>query len=76
MLSLINLAREGSVFVQLKKIQEKLSTFERELNEISKILNLLTLDVNKYLEIILKNKSQTILNEKNLDYILNKYDLL
>lgn len=76
MLSLINLAREGSVLVQLKKIQEKLSTLERELNEISKILNLLTLDVNKYLEIILKNKSQTILNEKNLDYILNKYDLL
>ncbi len=76
MLSLINLAREGSVFVQLKKIQQKLSTLEKELNEISKILNLLTLDVNKYLEIILKNKSTTILNEKNLDYILNKYDLL
>jgi len=68
--------KQGSVAVQLKNIQEKLDTLEKELNEISKILNLLALNYNKYLEIILKNKSQTILNEKNLEFILNKYDKL
>jgi len=76
MLPLINLLKQGSVAVQLKNIQEKLDTLEKELNEISKILNLLALNYNKYLEIILKNKSQTILNEKNLEFILNKYDKL
>jgi len=76
MLTLIQLIKNGSLAVQLKNIQEKLDTLEKELNEISKILNLLSFDVNKYLEIILKNKSQTILNEKNLEFILNKYDKL
>src|SRR6056300_311623 len=64
MISLMNIVKEGSVYVQLRNIKEKIEILEKELNEISKILNLLSLDINKYLQIILKNKSQTILNEK------------
>jgi len=76
MISLMNIVKEGSVYVQLRNIKEKIEILEKELNEISKILNLLSLDINKYLQIILKNKSQTILNEKNLEFLLSTYDKL
>jgi len=72
----MNIVKEGSVYVQLRNIKEKIEILEKELNEISKILNLLSLDINKYLQIILKNKSQTILNEKNLEFLLSTYDKL
>jgi frataxin-like iron-binding protein CyaY len=76
MIGLLKLINDSSNFVYLKEIQEHLNKLEKELNEISKILNCLSYDVNKYLDITLKNKSKSIINEKKLEYLENQYDKL
>jgi frataxin-like iron-binding protein CyaY len=76
MIGLLKLLNDSSNFVYLKEIQDHLKKLEKELNEISKILNCLSYDVNKYLDLILKNKSKTIVNEKKLEFIINQYEKL
>ena len=76
MIGLLNVLKEGSALIHLKEIKDHLMTLEKELNEISKILNCLSYDINKYLDLILKNKSKTITNEKKLEYLESQYDKL
>jgi hypothetical protein len=76
MIGLLNILKDGSALIHLKDIKEHLVKLEKELNEISKILNCLSFDINKYLDLILKNKSKSIINEKKLEYLENQYDKL
>lgn len=76
MIQLLDVLKNGSVLIQLNEIKEHLVKLETELNEISKVLNCLSYDVDKYLNIILRNKSKTITNEKKLEYLESQYDKL
>lgn len=73
MIGLLSLLKDTSAIYQIKEIKEHLHKLEKELNEISKILNKLSYDINEYLDIILKTKSSTILNEKKLQFLENEF---
>ena len=76
MLELLNLLKDGTALIHLKDIKKHLIKLEKELNDISKLLNHLSFDINNALEIILKNKSKSIINEKKLTYLENQFEKL